>query len=187
MDHKHYGDDLKDLRRQIRIARMHIAALLLLLTVSGITVFKLAGSERVVLVPPTIERTFWVENGVVDTEYLHQMAGFVAWLTLDVTPASIDWKTKTLRNWADPLEYGALEERQNLESTRLKRMNGATYFAVRSLEADPKRLTVRLVGQLHTMVNGVETSARQTRFVVTFAFRSGRLHLKSLKEEVNES
>jgi hypothetical protein len=61
---------------------------------------RLAGHERIVVVPPTIHKTFWVESDRVSSEYLEQMGYFLMQLTLNVTPQSVDHQAKVLLQYA---------------------------------------------------------------------------------------
>ena len=81
------------LRANQASARRATALLAILLAVSMLATLLLAahtvrqaGRERVVVVPPAIHKTFWVEAERASPEYLEQMGYFPAQLTLNVTP-----------------------------------------------------------------------------------------------------
>ena len=50
----------------------------------------LIGRERIILTPPTIEKSFWVSAHHVSAEYLSEMTTFFAYLRLNATPDTID-------------------------------------------------------------------------------------------------
>ena len=77
--------------------------------------------ERIVLVPPSINKTFWVESERVSAEYLQQMAYFLMQLTLDVTPHSVDHQSGVLMQYAAPASYGELRATMAATAERLKR------------------------------------------------------------------
>ena len=45
-------------------------------------------SEKIILVPPHIKKTLWVQGGEVSQEYLEEMGLYVAKLLLDLSPGS---------------------------------------------------------------------------------------------------
>ncbi len=47
-------------------------------------------TEKTVIVPPTIERPFWVKGAETSAEYLEEMSRYLSTLVLNVTPKSID-------------------------------------------------------------------------------------------------
>ena len=103
------------LRADIASARRASALLVLLLVgsmLANVTLaafaMHMAGRERVVVVPPSISKTFWVESERVSAEYLEQMAYFLLQLTLNVTPQSIDHQSRVLLQYAAPASYGEL-------------------------------------------------------------------------------
>ena len=109
---------------------------------------------------------------------------FVAWLILDVSPQSVDWKKTTLLGYVTPADYGALQTRQNLEAERLKRLNATTQFSIDQLLAD-ENLTVWLKGRLATFVNGQRTSDTEKTYRVLFDNSGNRIHVKEFKEVEN--
>ena len=90
MNFERLNGDIKDMRRRNRglglavglLAGGHLLALVVILN--------LLGTVRTVIVPPSINKSFWVSRDKASGEYLEQMGSFVAWLVLDVTPATID-------------------------------------------------------------------------------------------------
>jgi conjugal transfer pilus assembly protein TraE len=147
--------------------------------------FNMVGRERIVLTPPAIEKSFWVAKDRVSASYLEQMGGFMAYLTLDVSPSSIEWKKAMLLQYVAPDLYGALQTRQDLEADRLKRLNATTQFSVAQLVPDEDTLSVHLKGRLATFINGTRTSDVEKEYVVDFDYTGSRIQLKHF-EELND-
>ncbi len=78
--------DLKDLLATVRQQRLAILGLVVCVGLSLLIMFNMVGRERIVLTPPTIDKTFWVAKDKVSASYLEQMGAFMAYLTLDVVP-----------------------------------------------------------------------------------------------------
>ena len=144
--------------------------------------FNMVGRERIVLTPPAIEKSFWVAKDKVSASYLEQMGGFMAYLTLDVSPSSIEWKKAMLLQYVAPDVYGALQTRQDLEADRLKRLNATTQFSVAQLVPDEDTLSVHLKGRLATFINGTRTSDVEKEYVVGFDYTGNRIQLKRFEE-----
>ncbi|SFV16734.1 type IV conjugative transfer system protein TraE [Pseudoduganella namucuonensis] len=186
MDNTRYQDDLRELRARIRGHRLAMGVLALCLLVTLMITYSLVGAQRVVVTPPQVTKSFWVSGERVGNAYLEQMGGYVAWLMLDLTPASAGWKKDALLSFSSPEDYEALKLQMELEAERLRKINGSTYFQLQQLEPDEEAQTVLLTGRLRTLVNGLETSLLQKRYRVAFQFRGGRTHLKTFKEIGNE-
>ncbi|WBS00164.1 type IV conjugative transfer system protein TraE [Pseudoduganella sp. SL102] len=187
MDNIRYQDDLRELRVRIRGHRIAMGVLGLCLFVTLLITYELVGAQRVIVMPPQVTKSFWVSGERVSNEYLEQMAGYVAWLMLDVTPASATWKKDALLGFVAPEDYETLKLRMELEAERLRKINGSTYFQLQQLEPDEEAQTVLMTGRLRTLVNGQETSLLQKRYHLAFQYSGGRTHLKTFKELRDET
>lgn len=179
MDNNRYQDDLRELRLRIRGLRIALGVLCVCLLIALAIAYALVGAQRIVVVPPQVAKSFWVSGERVSSAYLEQMGGYVAWLMLDLTPASAEWKKNALLSFVAPEDYQALKLQMELEAERLRKMNGSTYFQLQQLEPDEDTQTVLLTGRLRTLVNGQETSLLQKRFRAVFQYRGGRTQLKT--------
>jgi conjugal transfer pilus assembly protein TraE len=174
--------DIKGLQRRNRYLSGIATALAAAQVLAAVTILQLLGSVRTVVVPPSIEKPFWVSQGAASSSYLDQMGAFVAWLVLDVTPASVDWKKDVLLSYVDPALYGVLQSRQDVEAQRLKRINASTTFAPQQLVANEGEQSVIVRGRLRTLVNGLETGNEVKAYRIEFSHSSARVQLKAFKE-----
>jgi len=174
--------DLKVLMTTVWQQRLAILGLVLCLALALVIMFNMVGRERIVLTPPTIEKSFWVAKDKVSGSYLEQMGSFMAYLTLDVSPSSIEWKKGMLLQYVAPDVYGALQTRQDLEADRLKRLNATTQFSVAQLVPNEDTLSVHLKGRLATFINGTRTSDVEKEYVVGFDYAGNRIQLKRFEE-----
>jgi conjugal transfer pilus assembly protein TraE len=147
-----------------------------------VVILNLLGTVRTVVVPPSINKTFWVTRDKASSEYLEQMGSFIAWLVLDVTPASIDWKKDILLGYVEPEQYGPLKTRQEVEAERLKRINASHRLRAPAAGAQRGGQTVVVRGRLRTLVNGFETANDLKAYGSSSATPAARMHLKSFKE-----
>lgn len=182
MDFAKLNGDVKEMRQRNRGLALAVGALIFGLLISLLIIVRLIGTERTIIVPPTIEKTFWLTNDRVSKEYLEQMASFIAWLVLDVTPATIDWKKDILLNYVSPDQHGSMKARQEVEAERLKRINASTFFLPQQLVANDQDQTVAVRGRLRTQVNGQETATATKAYLAEFQYAGGRMHLKAFKE-----
>lgn len=185
MNNDKHGNDIKEMRKRIRGLGMTVAGLVFGHLIALVIILSLLGTERTIVVPPSIDKTFWVTKDRVSKEYLEQMGAFVAWLILDVAPASIDWKKDILLNYVTPDQHGAMKTRQELEAERLKKMNASTFFLPQQLVPNEEAQSVTVVGRLRTQVNGQDTYADTKVYLVEFKHTGGRVHLKTFKEIPN--
>jgi conjugal transfer pilus assembly protein TraE len=177
------------LRADIASARRASALLVLLLACSMLANVALAalamqmvGRERVVVVPPSINKTFWVESERVSAEYLEQMAYFLLQLTLNVTPQSIDHQSRMLLQYAAPAAYGELRSALTTAAERVKRDGASTVFSAQDLAVDANAQRVGVRGLLTTFISDRRVSEVSKGYVIELQYAGGRIYLKALRE-----
>ena len=177
------------MREDLASARRAFTFLLALLLGSMLTnlilaafAFRISSHERVVVVPPTVHKTFWVEDERVSAEYLEQMGYFLMQLTLNVSPLSVDHQSKVLLQYAAPAAYGELRTALSSAAERLKRDGAATVFSPRDLIVDERALKVGIRGQLTTFISDRRVSEVAKGYSVEFQYTAGQIFLKSFRE-----
>lgn len=174
--------DLKLMRSTVRLQGAALALMGACLLSSLVLMFSMVGRDRVIVTPPSIDKTFWVSKDRVSSSYLEQMGSFIAYLTLDVSPQSIDWKKTMLLQYVSPDVYGVLQTRQDLEADRLRRLNATTQFSVAQLLPNEEAMNVTLKGRLATFINGARTSDIDKEYVAEFEFKGNRVQIRNFKE-----
>ena len=177
------------LRADIASARRASALLVLLLACSMVANVMLAGfamhmakRERVVMVPPSINKTFWVESDRVSAEYLEQMAYFLLQLTLNVTPQSIDHQSRLLLQYAAPAAYGELRSVLAAAAERVKRDGASTVFSAQDLAVDERAQRVGVRGLLTTFISDRRVSEVSKGYAIELQYVGGRIFLKAFRE-----
>ena len=174
--------DLKLMRSTVRLQGAALALMGACLLSSLVLMFNMVGRDRVIVTPPSIDKTFWVSKDLVSSSYLEQMGSFIAYLTLDVSPQSIDWKKTMLLQYVSPDVYGVLQTRLDLEADRLRRLNATTQFSVAQLVPNEEAMNVTLKGRLATFINGTRTSDIDKEYVAEFEFKGNRVQIRNFKE-----
>jgi conjugal transfer pilus assembly protein TraE len=177
------------LRADQASARRATALLAILLAVSMMATLLLAahtvrqaGRERVVVVPPAIHKTFWVEAERASPEYLEQMGYFLAQLTLNVTPQSVEHQSRLLLQYAAPASWGELRTAMAANAERIKRDGAATVFSPQDLQVDERTQRVGLRGLLTTFISDRRVSEVSKGFAIELQYAGGRILLKTFRE-----
>ncbi len=169
-------------RAEIRFLRLAVGGLLLALLANAGALLNVAGSERTVLIPPEVHKTFWVSGQKVSGEYLQEMAYWYAGLALNITPQVADYQKNLFLKYAAPAEYGRLQAEFGARSDFLRKNNAATQFSAQAVLPNESTLKVALSGVLMTWVGDKKASERQTTWLVGFRYLNGRLHVSEFRE-----
>ncbi len=121
MDFERLNGDIKEMRRRNRGLALTVGLLAAAHVLALVVILNLLGTVRTVVVPPSINKSFWVTRDKASGEYLEQMGAFIAWLVLDVTPASIDWKKDILLGYVEPDQHGEQPRDQRVRGRHRRR------------------------------------------------------------------
>lgn len=177
-----YLSDTDNARLEIRFLRILAGGLALALIVSAGAALKLSGTEKTIVLPPDIKRSFWVSGASASKEYLEEMAYFYAGLALNITPAVSEYQNKLFLHYAAPAEYGRLQAELGARAAFLKKNNASTHFAVRTISTDDEALRVALSGTLSTWASDKKAGDRSVTYVVGFRLMNGRLYVTEFRE-----
>ncbi len=175
-------EDVASARRATTFLVVLLAGSMLVNLVLAVFAVRLAGHERIVVVPPTIHKTFWVESERVSSEYLEQMGYFLMQLTLNVTPQSVDHQAKVLLQYAAPASFGELRTALLTAAERLKRDGASTVFSPQDLSVDERALRVGVRGQLTTFISDRRVSEVSKGYAIELQYSGGRVFLKAFRE-----
>ena len=184
---KKYLSERDNANQEIRFMRLLVAGLTVVVLIEAGAMLRLAGAEKTVLVPPEINRSFWVSENAVSKEYLEEMAYWYAGLALNITPAVSDYQNSLFLKYAAPSEYGRLQAEMGARAEFLKKNNTATQFSVRNVTTNEKDLKVALSGTLVTWTSDKKAGERNATYLVGFKFMNGRLYVSDFKETSDQN
>lgn len=187
MRFKKYLSERDNANQEIRFMRILVAGLTVVVLIEAGAMLRLAGAEKTVLVPPAINRSFWVSGDTVSKEYLEEMAYWYAGLALNITPTVSDYQNSLFLKYSAPSEYGRLQAEIGARADFLKKNNAATQFSVRNVTTDEKDLKVALSGTLVTWTSDKKAGERNATYLVGFKFMNGRLYVSDFKETSDQN
>ena len=142
----------------------------------------LTNTHRETLVPPTINKTCWVDDQQIDASYLEQMANFLIQLAFNNTPVNAEYNAKTLLKYVGPGSYGKLERYLLANVRELRKNNTSTLFSVRAISVLKEDNAVAFSGVLTTYIADRRVSERSKTFLVRFGFDAGRVYIQDMLE-----
>ncbi|GMU76963.1 MAG: hypothetical protein AMXMBFR45_24540 [Gammaproteobacteria bacterium] len=174
--------DIASARRASTFLALLLAGSMVANVVLAVFAIRMADRERVVVVPPSIHKSFWVESDRVSAEYLEQMAYFLLQLTLNVTPQSVDYQTEVLLRYAAPASFGELRSALAIAAERVKRDGASTVFSAHDLAVDEHAQRIGVRGQLTTFISDRRVSEVSKGYAIELQYIGGRIFLKAFRE-----
>ena len=156
---------------------------LLAIALIVLTSFLFFKQERIVIVPPVVEKEFWVDYQGVSPTYLEQFGYFLSQLLLAKSPQSASNQRTVLLRHVDPSYAGILKKRLIEEEEQLKKQNASYVFYPVDIKIDPKQMSLLLIGDRQIHVSGKEISSARESYLLRFSYSGSRLLLKEVITE----
>jgi len=167
---------------EITFLRITIAGLLVAIIVEGMIIVRTLGMERTIIVPPEINKTFWLTSNTVSKDYLDQMAYWYSGLVLNATQFTGEYQKQMFLRYATPGDAGRLSAEMDARIDYLTKNNASTQFAALSLNTDEKTMKVAITGDLSTFIGDKRISGKRVVYAISFKYINGRLYVSEFKE-----
>ncbi len=158
-------------------------SLFLALTVLTLSLFLFNKKERLVIVPPVVEKEFWVDKYTVSTSYLEQFGVFIGQLVLGKSVQSAPSQRAILLRHTSPSYAGPLRRKLIEEEGFLKKQNASYVFFPSQVRVDPIQMEVHLTGERIAYSGGVQVSLNKEHYILSFSYVSGRLLLTGISSQ----
>jgi len=160
-----------------------LASGLVILTLAMLLIIaQLINKQSTIIVPPTINKSFWVTKNSASSEYLAEMSSFFTELRLNVTPHSIAKQHEMLLRYVAPQYYGKLKTRLISEAERIKKSNISTVFYPVDIQVNQNNLKVTIIGDLKSFIGQTTLPNHRKAYLITYNFHHGHLYVTNFKE-----
>lgn len=140
------------------------------------------GRERIVVVPPEIQKSFWVTSSLVSPEYLSEMVLFLNSLNFNVTPSNAPQQHAVLLRYVDPSQYAAVKMKLLEVDDRLKKEHVSIAFQPSHVKVDTKKLIAEVSGDLQYTVGDIPIAPQHVVYRWGFRYSQGRLLITAFPE-----
>lgn len=147
-----------------------------------IYLFTLVGNERVILLPPNVSKTFWVDGNHVSSDYLSEMGLFFTGLRLNATQENAALQHDILLRYVHPSLYSEMKGQLIQEEERIKTSHITMIFYPVNVQVDDKKWITRITGDLQSIIGQDMQPPQRVTYQITFNYDAGRLLVKSFEE-----
>lgn len=143
--------------------------------------------ERVVVVPPVVEREFWVDTNTVSPAYIEQFGYFLAQLLLNKSSQSAPSQRAILLRHTEPAYAGILKQRLVEEEEILKKQSTSYVFYPTETNVSLDDMSLKLVGERLIFVGGKQVSSSIEGYKLRFSYDGSRMILREVVSETKVS
>ena len=169
MDFRQYNSKLCN--EVYRGNRWMLLAILLALGNLALIGFALFNREqqRVILLPPKLERAVWLHGAEVSDSYLEQMAVYTVELSFNYHPENVHYRVKQFLRYTAPQAYAALADSMRRDADGIRRNNVSAVFHPKSVQLRAQQRKAVVSGLQTRMVGGKSLDQRQLSVLVSFS------------------
>ena len=124
--------------------------------------------ERIVVIPPRLDKEFWVRGAMVSDSYLEQTAVYMTELALSYSPDNVRYRVRQVLLHADASAHGALSAVLEADAERIERNRVSAVFYPQSVRLRAAAHSAAIYGVHTRMIAGKVVDSRQTAVVVRF-------------------
>lgn len=140
-------------------------------------------NERVILMPPELSASIWIEHDRVSSSYLEEMGMYFTHLMLDKTPASAHGNNTVLLRYIEPSYFSSFKKQLMEDDDRLIKNTLSTRFVPEKINSNPNSKMVKITGQVQGYVGSKLISEKEHTYILSMEIIRGRIFLKTFKDQ----
>jgi len=175
------------IEKENRILKFGFLILLIIFIVQSFVVVKLYSKKTVIVLPPKVDKEFWVSGDTLSRTYLEQVAYFIADRLLNVSPENVKSSIDMILPFftTEPEQLRKLKEKLvEYENEIIENEIYQSFYPMKFLIAKDsfKRPYLRVEGIVRRTSGDVYIGQRKAYVNIFFKVRSGRLIVYELEK-----
>lgn len=146
----------------------------------GILLSEKVNNQRVVVLPPKVDKEFWVAGNVVSKAYLEQMGQFVAFYLFNIDKDTAKVSVENILTYVEPKFYGEVKKMLYEQVNYITENDIARVFYPSMIDVSQKGI-IKVIGILKDIIGDKVVSSRQVELEIGYKIKQGRFWIVSLK------
>lgn len=178
-----YFNFITKLRSENKLLIGVCTILALVSIVLAATAFKLASTSKTVILPPKVDREFWVAEDSLSTAYFEQVGFYIADRVMSVSPLSAVNAYDALLPFLsdDPKETAAIRQTLLSQAEFIKKENLYQIFYPLKVEVNGKAKQVTVIGTMRKYIGEMYIHEINSSLTLKYAVSNGRIKIKAME------
>lgn len=174
---------LHALEAEKRILLIACVSLSLVVIFFAWSILKLSTTQKTIVLPPKVDKEFWVVAGELSTAYFEQVGFYIADRVMSVSPQSAESSYDTLLPFLsdNPKDIGKIREKLVEQSDFIKKENIYQVFYPLHVSVNNKESYFEVMGTLRKFVGELYIHEVQSSIKVYYSVVSGKLKINNLE------
>ncbi len=148
------------------------SGLLILCLILSFLIIFLSGRERIILVPPSMNKDGWISTQSASSDYFSRMTLFLSELALNLTADNVDFQQELLLRYVDASYYIVLKPQLVAEADRIKKEHISTAFFPVDMKVDSQHSEAIVTGDLKSYVGDAALPTKRVSYRMVYRFNS---------------
>jgi len=160
--------------------RIALAALTLAIIAQSLVIVALYDKQRVVFVPPKIDREFYIASDGPSTSYLEMMGDHIASRVMVFTSSNVLPRFNSILPLLSPANYNEVKTMLARQAESIIKANISQIFYTSKIVVDEKLQTIGVFGAMRTMVVDQVSAEKTSVLWIKYRFVGGKFEIESL-------
>lgn len=143
-------------------------------------------NTKVVVVPPSMDKSFFVTENRISSSGLEQYAKYFSHLYFDISPETIDKQYYYFVENVSPQYQVDVKKQLNERITKIKELKLTSRLEVKDIYTNENKQEANVRGKLYMYQSAMQISATEINFKLTFHNKLGKAMIASISEIDNE-
>lgn len=164
------------------VCAAQLGAVLLL----GIGLIVSVTNTKVIVVPPSMDKSFSVTENRISSSGLEQYAKYFSHLYFDISPETIDKQYYYFVENVSPKYQMDVKKQLNERITKIKELKLTSRLEVKDIFTDEHKQEANVRGKLYMYQSAMQISATEIDFKIEFHNKLGKAMIATISENNNE-
>ena len=179
-----YFSDFERLVKEVRFQAIIIYALLFIVLLEGIMLYRASTNKMVVVIPPRVDKEFWISGENLSYAYIEQVAVYLADSLLSVAPPNVDKALTRVMPFltTDPSQAKEIRDSFAAYAKAVRENDWWQSFYPMKVVVDEKHQRIDVYGVLRKMTGNIYVGQESNK-VISFNYevRNGRLIITGVR------
>jgi len=167
--------------------RIAVAALAVVVVALSLVVSALYNKQRVVFVPPTVDREFYIAGDSPSASYLEMMGEFVADKIMNFTSSNVLPRFNSILPFLSPANYNEVKTMLAKQADSITKANISQVFFVSRADVNEELKTIGVAGAIRRVVADQIAAEKPAVVWIKYRFKGGKFEIDAITVSTDSS
>lgn len=180
---KNMMSNLASFKAENRLLKFSVAIIGIAVIVNTFMVFSALNYERVILVPPGLDRQVSLNGKTADEHYLGVFARYVSQMLFSYTPGTVKNQYEEVLLLYSPDDYPKAKANLYQLAESVVELKTSSFFTPQKISVDKKALQIEVIGARYQFIENRPIDNKMRTYLIDYAFLDGKFAVRGVSEK----